>query len=496
MQYDRLADRWVFSEFAFTRDGSGNPVAPFIQCIAVSTSSDATGTWYRYAFQPTSAYFPDAPKLGIWPDGYYFSFNQFTLGGGAFAGGGALALERTKMLTGAAAQARYVDLQDVTPQVGGMQPATVTSSRAPAAGPELYLQSNDAFIDNIELWGFAVDWTTSVAGSSTFQPQGTLPVTAFNSSFFCGVGVTNCIDQPPVSLAPPKAAPTLDQGSAVVDSGGIVIPQLAYHLSYLRDAGGTEHLIATQTVNVGSPQAAVRWYELSNNTGLPSGWTVADQGDYAPNSDNRFMSSGAMDNSGDIALAYSVSSLATDPSLFYTGRSTTDAAGSMSVTEQPLFGGTVEQLDSPLWGAYSSLSLDPLGLCNFWFTGEHAGSQGWGTTIGEFSLSTRSPVASRPGADGRFDHERADRAGDRHDHRGVGQLDRLDHRDGAVASLRSVGLRVHRHRRGDRLDARVLRSRRRPATGPCATRRPRRARTGSASRLRSRRPRSCSRCRR
>ena len=122
MNYDQLADRWVFSEFAFTRDGSGNPVAPFIQCIAVSTSSDATGTWYRYAFQPTSAYFPDAPKLGIWPDGYYFSFNQFTLGGGAFAGGGALALERTKMLTGAAAQARYVDLQDVTPQVGGCNP--------------------------------------------------------------------------------------------------------------------------------------------------------------------------------------------------------------------------------------------------------------------------------------------------------------------------------------------------------------------------------------
>ena len=82
VQYDRLADRWVFSEFAFTRDGSGNPVAPFIQCVAVSTSPDATGTWYRYAFQPTSAYFPDAPQLGIWPDGYYFSFNQFTSAAG------------------------------------------------------------------------------------------------------------------------------------------------------------------------------------------------------------------------------------------------------------------------------------------------------------------------------------------------------------------------------------------------------------------------------
>jgi hypothetical protein len=400
VQYDRLADRWVFSEFAFTRDGAGNPVAPFVQCVAVSTSPDATGTWYRYAFQPTSAYFPDAPQLGIWPDGYYFSYNQFTVGGGAFVGAGALALERTKMLTGDDAQARFIDLHPVTPEVGGIQPATVTSPTPPPSpiGPELYLQSlNGATGDIIQLWAFKVDWTTNVVGSSTFHPVLQFAVNPFSSTF---CGTLACIDQPPIPgpLNTTTAAPPLQQGAAVVDSASLVIPQLSYHLAYLHDAGGAQHLVATQTVNEGGSRAGVRWYDLTNtNTGLPANWSLHDQGDYAPGStDSRFMSSGGIDNSGGLALAYSVSSLSTAPSLFFTGRAPGDTPGQMPVTEQTLFPGSIQQRDSSLWGAYSSLSLDPIGQCDFWFTGEHAGSQGWGTTIAKFNLGTCTAVTPTP----------------------------------------------------------------------------------------------------
>lgn len=57
--YDRAADRWVISEAAYAVDGSGNPIAPYVQCVAVSTSPDATGTWSRYVFQVSSTLFPD-----------------------------------------------------------------------------------------------------------------------------------------------------------------------------------------------------------------------------------------------------------------------------------------------------------------------------------------------------------------------------------------------------------------------------------------------------
>ena len=44
VQYDQLADRWVMSQFSL-RPGN------YLQCVAVSKTSDATGEWHRYAFQ-------------------------------------------------------------------------------------------------------------------------------------------------------------------------------------------------------------------------------------------------------------------------------------------------------------------------------------------------------------------------------------------------------------------------------------------------------------
>ena len=81
--YDQLANRWIISQFAVT--GANGSSTPFLQCVAVSTSSDATGTWYRYSF-PYSQ-FPDYPKLSVWPDAYYETFNMFSASGSTFQGG-------------------------------------------------------------------------------------------------------------------------------------------------------------------------------------------------------------------------------------------------------------------------------------------------------------------------------------------------------------------------------------------------------------------------
>ena len=42
---------------------------PYYQCIAVSDTNDATGSYHRYAFQYSG--FNDYPKAGVWPDAYY-----------------------------------------------------------------------------------------------------------------------------------------------------------------------------------------------------------------------------------------------------------------------------------------------------------------------------------------------------------------------------------------------------------------------------------------
>ena len=73
--YDRLADRWVISQFAHARRRTDTQD----ECIAVSQTGDATGAWYRYDFHLTTIRtgMQDYPKLGVWPDGYYMSAIMF-----------------------------------------------------------------------------------------------------------------------------------------------------------------------------------------------------------------------------------------------------------------------------------------------------------------------------------------------------------------------------------------------------------------------------------
>jgi hypothetical protein len=55
--YDKAANRWIVSQFAVG-------TTPYLECVAVSQTSDATGGWYRYSFSYGSV-FPDYPKMGV-----------------------------------------------------------------------------------------------------------------------------------------------------------------------------------------------------------------------------------------------------------------------------------------------------------------------------------------------------------------------------------------------------------------------------------------------
>src|SRR5438067_1322404 len=95
VQYDKAANRWVFTQFSVS-------TTPYLQCVAVSTTSDARGTYNRYAFSYGNTQFPDYPKLGVWPDAYYISYNIFN-NGVTFAGAKVCAFDSANMRAGAAA---------------------------------------------------------------------------------------------------------------------------------------------------------------------------------------------------------------------------------------------------------------------------------------------------------------------------------------------------------------------------------------------------------
>src|SRR6202142_1779966 len=125
--YDKLANRWVMSQFSVS-------TTPYLQCIAVSTTSDATGTWNRYSFQYSN--FDDYPKMGVWADAYYETFNMFQ-GGTTFVGSDACAYNRTAMLAGQSAT--QICFQQSS-SVGGLLPADLDGTTAPPAGsPEYFM---------------------------------------------------------------------------------------------------------------------------------------------------------------------------------------------------------------------------------------------------------------------------------------------------------------------------------------------------------------------
>src|SRR5207302_1389295 len=68
IQWDKAHHRWVASQNTFVR--------PYMTCIAVSQTADATGSYFRYAF-PQRPGLPDYPKWGLTPNVYYQTQNVF-----------------------------------------------------------------------------------------------------------------------------------------------------------------------------------------------------------------------------------------------------------------------------------------------------------------------------------------------------------------------------------------------------------------------------------
>jgi len=366
VQWDKRAHRWLMSQNVFQ--------APFMTCVAVSTSDDATGSFFRYAFpQPNG--FPDYPKWGVWTDAYYQHNNVF--GGPNGFGSEPCAYERSKMLIGNP-QARQICFFAPTVFDDSMLPADIDSASTPppSGQPEIYLGS----IDNtpptsnvIYSYLFHVDFgNPSKSTFSGFAPPngvGTMPISVPMFTLSCGgSGFGDCVPQ--------KAT------AARLESVG---DRLLYRLAY-RNFGDHQTWLVTHDVTTASGQVAERWYEFraSETSTTP---TVHQSGTFAgPPGDTmfRWMGSVAMDKAGDIALGYSISDRGVFPGINFTGRMPTDRLGTME-SESTILSGTGSQIDSgDRWGDYTSMAIDAADDCTFWYTNQYyidTSSFSWSTQL-------------------------------------------------------------------------------------------------------------------
>jgi Big-like domain-containing protein/immune inhibitor InhA-like protein len=352
--YDKAADRWVMTQFAVS-------AAPYFQCIAVSTTSDATGTWRRFAYQFPD--FNDYPKAGVWPDAYYISFNMFNGTTQAFLGAKACAFDRNQMITPSGTPGAMQCFQ-LSTTYGGLLPADLDGATPPPAGsPNYFVAFDDTSLSGLNLWKFHVDWTNPA--STTFTGPVSIPTAAFTEA--CNGGT--CITQPS----------TTQQLDSLAD-------RLMYRLAY-RNFGDHESLVVNHSVNV-SGHSGVRWYEIRSPNAGP---TVFQQGTFSPDASHRWMGSIGQDRSGNMLLGYSVSSGTVRPSIRYTGRLATDPAGSMQ-GETEMFTGVGSQTTTlSRWGDYSALTIDPADDCTFWYTNEYlkaSGTFNWSTRIASFKFAS------------------------------------------------------------------------------------------------------------
>ena len=362
--YDKAADRWLLAQFGTSSDKK--------IYIAISTTADPTGSYYTYTY--VSPAFPDYLKFSVWTDGYYMTSNQAQK---------VFAFERTAMLAGnASARSLYTTFSP--PNASGLfvpLPGDASDGTLPPVGTPCPIFSysdngwGSGYNDAINIYQMAVNWVpTTPTGTITLAAN--LATTAFDASYNAS---WNDVSQP-------GTAQKLD------GIGGTMM-----YRSQWKSWSGYNSVVVNWGVQISATQRSIMWAELRQNQST-NVWSIYQQGIYTPDAATRWMASIAMNNNGDIAMAY-LKSDATSifPSLCYAGRLASDPLGTFPVAEVVAQSGTGSQTGINRVGDYSQTTLDPDGI-TFWHTGEYMGGATGGsaarTQIFSFQLPSNTAAVT------------------------------------------------------------------------------------------------------
>jgi hypothetical protein len=394
--YDPLADRWIISQFnlRFTNN-------QMHMHFAVSQTGDPTGAYFAYDFLTNPGRFVDYPHVGVWPDGYYFSSNDFTPPGVApFLGAGCYTLERAKMLVGDPT-AKIIGF-NLPNTEGGMLPTNLQGFTPPPAGtPNLFIEFDadefGAATDLIRVFEFRPDFNNPPSSTLTQLPD--IPVAAFDAR------------QPAsrADIAQPAPGEGLDG----------ISDRLMHALNFRVLPGGVQSFVFNWTVNVSGVaptssatfQAGVRWMEVRRDA-MSGALTINQQATYAPGAGDPtgrdlWMAAVAQDGEGNIGLAANAANTTATPTILnptaiYTGRLAGDPANTLPQGEVDALSAVTKGVQTATvnrWGDYSSLFIDPADECTFWAAFEYVDAPtatfDWNTRIFSFKVNPTCATAAR-----------------------------------------------------------------------------------------------------
>ena len=322
LMYDHMAGRWVVTDVAY--DPANIDTGPYNLCIAVSNSLLAPVTpgayfngtyWHYYSLEITENnlhFYPDMPKLGLWPDGYYLSIDLFDIDNNGTVwsprGVKVYALNRSDLTNGVADFA-YVDFY-LTEGKGyeHLVPSNLLGT-PPAAGVPNYFAAIDT--GKFYIWEFHVDWS-----NPSFSTFGITNGTPQEPNVELNTGIN---DWPTGSIIP-----QLGVNQRVEVHGDRLMSPVQYRI-----LDGVPSLWATHTVEdpANSGRIGLRWYEVQFFSGGDPDFTQI--GLYAPDNAYRWLGSLATDRSGNMALGFSISSETMYPAIKYAGRLRNEPAGEL-----------------------------------------------------------------------------------------------------------------------------------------------------------------------
>jgi hypothetical protein len=384
--WDSRAQRWIMSQFVTT--------APFAQCVAVSTTSDPLGTYYRYEFD--WPFFGDYPKMGTWSDesgtqdAYLLTTHEFN--GNAFAGAALIAMERDKMLSGdpTAHMLRFGGFDAY-----GVEPLNLTGALAAPAGTCPGYVHFDGTSSEYLFWNLCLDWSTPANSTMSSDPDRV-----------AGKPFVSYFDE----------VPQLGTANGL-DSFGTHIMYRANARVFPADAPTRISLVVNHVVQGDVQQGGINWVHLNlaptaivnaadrifgdgfDGVPLPPLVTpsaatkrIVDEGVYAPDAETRWMGGIAIDGSGNIGVGYSKSSATTHPQIEISGRTLDDPAGTLrdETNCTATIANGSQTSTSNRWGDYSSMSVDPVDQCTFYYTDEYypnTASSAWHTRVCSFKFA-------------------------------------------------------------------------------------------------------------
>ena len=385
VKFDQLAQRWLITQFAVT---AGGTTGPFAQCVAISQTADATGSWTVFQFNPsvrsTKTDFPDYPKISVWPDAYSMTFDMFNAAGTTYEGAGICGIDRIALLAG---NNPTIVCAQLTSSDYALLPVDLDGATYPASGAkELYIENSDSASTSTSLYMYRAKYNFT-GGTVTVDSRITITVSTYSNA--------TCANTQKCAVQPTHTG-TVQNGTFASESK---LDTLAAHEMYraaYRNFGTYESVLLSGPVlpsgSGGSgSNTAERWYEIRTPFGTP---TVYQQSTYSPDTSlYRWMGSIAQDVQGNILMGYSGSSSSVFPSVYVTGRLNADTLNTME-SELKAYAGLNSQVNLTgyaygyRWGDYTSMMMDP-DDCTFWYTGEYlkaAGLFNWSTRVLSFSF--------------------------------------------------------------------------------------------------------------